>query len=567
MKKFVFVFTLFLKTLILFSQEKEALYREQIAIHLNASVLLAGERLLMTVYCLDASSNQPSSLSSIVYVELIGANMKPVVQAKVRLQNGAGGGDFLLPNQVNSGNYTLIAYTRWMRNFSEKDFFQRELAVINPLRLDPTQIISETRREQKIPSSQPERAPLLQAKLNKEQYGLREQVTLSVINTDSLTGRFSISIRALEDDVFFNEPTEFGTTKNQERSTGGKKQFQFLPDLRGELVTGRVLEKSTNLPLKESLVSLSAPAKDFQFLISRTDSSGRFYFNVPAIESDRLLLALPGKDENDFTFKIDNPFLENYSSFTPSKFGLENKHLQIIEKKFVHQQVNDAFASVKKDSISIKAAGLHFYGIPEKQYVLDRFTRFPTMEDVFRELIPEVVVKKRGENFSLEMFSYRYDFRFEGAPLVLIDGIMIEDANVVMAYDPMLIKQISVRNKRYFYGDMLCNGLVSIETFSGEAKGLKIESIQAVEYIPPVQPKAPHSPAYSQKTDLSRVPDYRNQLFWTSDVIMQGTDAKTFTFFTSDVSGKFIVDIKGVNSNGEIISVSKTFQVLDNKGN
>lgn len=559
MKRFVFILALVLMMSPAFAQEDS--YRERIAIHLNSTVLLTGEQLFLTVYCLDASSGKPTSLSTIAYVELVGENGKPFLQSKVKLNDGIGGGTFLLPAHMNSGNYTLIVYTRWMRNFAESEFFQKQLTVINPLRLEAAQLTPDNVQEQ-IVSGRETSASLLRASLDKKQYNTREQVMLDLANSDSLAARFSISIRALEDDTVFNEEPGWTVMKNPSTAS---QPIKFLPDLRGELVTGKVMAKSTRLPLARSLVSLSAPSVDFLFLISETDSSGRFYFNVPFIESGQLLITVPGKKTDDFSVELESPFLENYSSFLPSAFKLQAKHLKAVEKRFIHQQVEYAFSAVKRDSVTVSTTDEHFYGIPEKRYVLDRFTRFPTMEDVFREIIPEVVVKKRGETFSLEMFNYKYDFRFANTPLVLIDGIPVEDIARVMAYDPMLIKQISIRSRRYFYGAMVCDGIVSIETFTGEAKGLKLENVKTVEYIPPVPAGSVFSPSYDSTADLSRVPDYRNQLFWLSDAVVIGQGTQRFSFFTSDIAGKFLISIKGVRANGEVISQVKVLEVIKKK--
>jgi hypothetical protein len=564
LNKFVSVLALLLSTLFVFGQDKDTFYHEKINIHLNATAFLAGERVLMTVYCADIS-NRPSSLSSIVYVELIGEDIKPIVQSKVTLRDGIGEGHFLLPNFMNSGNYTLIAYTRWMRNFSEKEFFRKEITIINPLRLDHNRLVQDIQPVQKATSLQPQITPLAKVTLDKEQYGLRELVTMSLTNNDSESYKFSISVRLLDEDVFLNEDFGLFLSENHQDSLDAKEFFQFLPDLRGELLTGTVFHKSTNLPLKQSLVSISVPSKEFKFLISRTDSSGRFYFNLPPIESGQLFFALPGNDLNDFNLKVDNPFLEDYSSFLPSKFYLESKDLEIVERRFVHQQINAAFGAVKKDSILIKNEELHFYGNPEKLYILDNYTRFPTMEDVFRELIPEIIVKKRGDIYSLELFNFKYGFRFDGPPLILIDGIIVEDIADVMAFDPMLIKQISIRNRQYFYGDMSCNGIVSIETFNGNATGLRLDKMSVIEYVPTTQHKLFFSPVYDQRFDLLRVPDYRIQLFWNPEVVLKESSADTFTFFISDVPGKYLISIMGVKSTGELIYQSHKFKVLDNK--
>src|SRR6188768_2154513 len=109
-------------------------YREKIAVHANTDFLVTGETLYYSIYCLEGGSNRFSTLSKLAYVELIGENESPFLQTKVALREDRGAGDFFLPSTLPSGNYTLIVYTKWMRNFPLENFFQKQIAIINPYR-------------------------------------------------------------------------------------------------------------------------------------------------------------------------------------------------------------------------------------------------------------------------------------------------------------------------------------------------------------------------------------------------------------------------------------------------
>src|SRR5262245_60088760 len=87
------------------SEKTKGVYREKIAVHVNTDFLVTGETLYYSIYCLEEGSNRFSTLSKLVYVELIGENESPLLQAKIALQDGRGAGDFFLPSTLPSGNY------------------------------------------------------------------------------------------------------------------------------------------------------------------------------------------------------------------------------------------------------------------------------------------------------------------------------------------------------------------------------------------------------------------------------------------------------------------------------
>ncbi|MEJ0083365.1 MAG: hypothetical protein WDM78_20990 [Puia sp.] len=66
------------------------------------------------------------------------------------------------------------------------------------------------------------------------------------------------------------------------------------------------------------------------------------------------------------------------------------------------------------------------------------------MEEVMREFIEDVRVRKDGEKFNFKVRNRLFNTYFEEDPLILLDGIPVSDASKIIALDPQKIKRIEV---------------------------------------------------------------------------------------------------------------------------
>lgn len=110
--------------------------REQLYIHLNSQMFISGETIHFAAYCNSRLTGKPSGLSKILYIEIVGKN-GPVHQQKVYLEEGRGNSDFFISSLIPSGQYYLVAYTRWMKNFD--DYFQCPVLIVNPFETYPNE--------------------------------------------------------------------------------------------------------------------------------------------------------------------------------------------------------------------------------------------------------------------------------------------------------------------------------------------------------------------------------------------------------------------------------------------
>jgi len=114
-----------------FDEYVKSVPREEIYIHTDREGYIAGEEMWFNVYLVDRQSSKPSPYSRIVYIELMNRYNNPVLQKRIMVENGCGPGQVVLPDSLSSGNYTLRAYTNWMKNFLPANCFMKDINIYN----------------------------------------------------------------------------------------------------------------------------------------------------------------------------------------------------------------------------------------------------------------------------------------------------------------------------------------------------------------------------------------------------------------------------------------------------
>lgn len=104
---------------------------EKVYVQLDRQHYALGDTAWFKVYLTDGQIHQPSPISWLVYVELLDAEGEPAALRYIHIKGGAGAGDFILEKEWAAGDYTLRAYTNYMRNFDEAFFFRRTIRLWN----------------------------------------------------------------------------------------------------------------------------------------------------------------------------------------------------------------------------------------------------------------------------------------------------------------------------------------------------------------------------------------------------------------------------------------------------
>jgi hypothetical protein len=105
--------------------------QEKVHLHTDKAVYSAGENIFFKSYSTIGSANLFSSLSGILYAELISPANEIVQRVTISTPMGIGVGDFTLSDTITEGVYRVRAYTNWMKNAGEDYFFDKKVPIYN----------------------------------------------------------------------------------------------------------------------------------------------------------------------------------------------------------------------------------------------------------------------------------------------------------------------------------------------------------------------------------------------------------------------------------------------------
>lgn len=548
---------------------------ERIYLHQNTTSLMSGEYLHYKVYCLNNETGALSDLSKVAYVELVDKNGKAVFSHKIRLEKGSGEGDFFLPTSVPSGNYKLVGFTQWMRNGEVDNFYQNDVVVINPFQNNQSGLIRSSSDSIHTPVKTASQSvgvtnshDGVQLRLSPQTAGNREQINLSVNDVPSeWYGDYSLSVRKIIDKVPVPQRTSStafaeGLKGKAEMISVSSGSARSLPELRGELLTGTVILNETGETVPNRKVALSIPGNNYLFKISSTRENGTFFFNVDeAYSNQQALVQVIGEDRDEFRVEIDEFKSPDYSNLKFNDFVLDENMEEYILERSVQNQIQNAYAENRIDSISKIEDFPPFFHTPSHEYYLDDYTRFPTIKETIIEVIEQASTRQRKGKQFIQVRVYDDDVETGLNSLLLIDGLFIQDHNTVVEAKASKIKKVSVINQQYLYGAEVFEGIIAMESYDGDF----IESLPALkakdtELFRPELAKDYFVQDYRYPERYKRIPDYRNQLIWEPKFNLDGS-TKTLSFYTSDVKGRYEVVLEGFNEQGKPLSLREVIEV------
>ncbi|QIP16917.1 hypothetical protein G8759_31910 [Spirosoma aureum] len=329
--------------------------------------------------------------------------------------------------------------------------------------------------------------------------------------------------------------------------------FQFIPDYNGLLVQGRITDPSSNAPAPKILTYLSAPGKPVRLFVSRSDSAGRIRFEMQDFYGPRQVLVQTTPKDSLYKLIIDNPFSEQPSTTRLPALEINEQNTEAIQNRSVAMQVQNTFwadQSLRYQYPTVDSTA--FYGIAEESYLLDAYTRFPTMEDILREYVLGVLPRKRQGHFRLMVPNAPYREFFDEEPMVLVDGVPVYDMDKVMAFSPLKIQKLDVITNRYFMGTALFNGLISFMTYKGDLAGFPLDTrVLKLDYDGLQLQREFYAPRYTNANQQeSRLPDARTLLYWNPSVRTNEQGKTQLDFYTSDMAGIYLIDVNGLSKDG-----------------
>lgn len=342
-----------------------------------------------------------------------------------------------------------------------------------------------------------------------------------------------------------------------------KDSLRHLPELEAHILKIVITNAATGKAIAGKNAYLTIPGNDFKFYTSVSNEQGElwflakdFYTSAPAI------LTLESGSANAYNFNVISPY-SNTPVYDLLPLHVDSSTRSAIEERSLSMQVTNVFFKDFISHSSVFSDRLAFFGLPDKTYFLDEYTRFPTLQEVMVEYIPEVQLRQRNKEFQLRVSDYPFARFFDAPPLLLVDGVPIMDSKDLMVIDPLRIEKIDLISRRFISGDNSFPGIVSYTSYDGE-KPLMVtqeESIQ-LELEGLATERQFYSPKYDHPETDPRTPDYRTLLYWNPNLNLQ-EKTKMLEFYTGDLPGTYIGIIEGRTEDGKLGTTTFQFTVTD----
>jgi hypothetical protein len=553
-------------------------FKEELFIRTDRDIYIVGEKVWFKIYKLNGLTHSPCDISKVVYVEMLDKNNFPLKQIKVCIDNSSGSSNLVLPGNISSGNYLIRAYTNWMKNFSTDEFLYKSISVINPFEsIDHLELPSgksdaesagENLSDLNITANDGSKVyglPVTDEAKRQINYALtvdntgytsREKVKLRISATDKSGNpvESDLSVSVAKSAVVNSKVLGSFYCFNRNRVSNQRiDNAEFLAELEGQIISGSFKNKSTSETMKNTEISLSYVGKTARCQFSKTDEQGRFNFVVNESGLKEMVIQTLSPEIPDYFVELNQSFSNNFNSYKPEPLHLDSSKIDGINKVIIGMQVNNVYQPFRQASPVPTEQPLHdFYGKPENSIRMADYIELSSVREVVKEIMPNVYTLKQNGKYDFKLINKFRGQPFENKPLTLVDGVPEYDIEKVLSINSKDIERVDIINTRYFYSENVFDGIVSFITKKGNLSAMEFDnSIFRQEYEGCQVHEKFYSPDFSSVTSKeSRIPDFRNTLYWNPDVHTDRNGKAEVEFFTSDESSDYSIVVEGITSDG-----------------
>jgi len=534
--------------------------RERIYVQTDKQLYLAGEMIRMKLLTSD-SDNIPIVYSKVGYAELVDDSIARL-QIKVELTNGIGEGRMQLPVDLPTGYYRLIAYTQYMRNEGPEVFFEKNIAVVNTFQSGYYLPDDDSETDVHFSSAGENVSSTISLQLDRTSYSTRDRGELVLTGMPENIYTLSVSIAGKE----WIPATESGMSlfqKNSVKTTAFSNEF--LTEYEGHIVTGTIIDNQTGKPESENeffATGLTFTGDAIRFFPGQKTKTENVRFFTSGISGMNEIATIVYNVDEKYRIDIQSPFVSKFAPKQKPALRLDSVYYSRLLERSVALQVLRYFSEESSENRNISKP--NFKMTPSHSYLLDDYTRFTTMPEVFTEFIFGARFRRRDGKPEISVITKRGDsFIYGTIPLILLDGVPISDHQIIYDYDPLTVEQINIYYGPCMMGGYMFDGIVEITTYRRLHQDLVLNrSSQIINYEGPQLPLPSDIPDYPKGKNLYvMMPDSRHTLLWNPDVPTNGKDPIHLIFNTSDLTGEFQATVEGVTKDGQFIFASVFFKV------
>ncbi|MFC2129225.1 TonB-dependent receptor plug domain-containing protein [Bacteroidota bacterium] len=521
---------------------------ETINIFCDRALYGVSENIYFTAFYKQPSQVKHSPWSTVLYAELIRWDGTKLAQQKVRIKNGFADGCMTIPENMKSGNYYLRVYTRWMRNYSPYAYSNFPIKIINPYIAEIDE--GPVSNEQDVQILKVQKSNISEdivfAGIEKR-YGTRQLVEFELSILDKqLSGPYCLSVAMSQNREEVTGSIDFSGYENDDSI----KEIEFLPEIRGVSLSGKVIDRDTQQPLARESITLTSSLKPFYYSQIISNSSGDFIFSIPGyIGIHQFCIGAGNSSSNKVEFLINSDYCNQAISLPFVPFELTREEMRVAKEIISNTQLLNKYSRIR-ESAAIEEEYPPFYGKSQSTTYIKDYIELVDLKEFFFELIPDVYIKYNNRKPYLELIDM--GGLTTSSPMVLLDNIPVGNDESLLSISPRNIERIEVINGGYIVGKNRYSGIISIYSNHGDLAGMELPENTKFFNYNLLSSKKFSFPDYSKNSN-SRKADTRNLLYWSPYIELSDEAAQRISFYTSDAIGEYTVTLQGIDESGSSI--------------
>ncbi len=531
---------------------------ENFLLHTDRSVYLTGETIWYKIY--NTNYQEHSDHSKVVYINLHGKNGVLLFQQKVHLVEGKAHGSITIPLSWNEDYYYLTCFTKWNLQFEKDQLEAKIIAVYNPY---------ENTNEESALSTSKEKPQVdfiqgnVKIEMQKKDYARREQGSVRIATTDGQKGTISVAIHYMD---ALEKITLSSVRLATNQSTLNlhyeiEKQSEKEQKLQ---IDGKAFDPITDDPINSDVFSLYKVGGDTFYRISSGD--GHIHTSIDDFNGSAIFQL--------FNMNPYQPSLPNFTQIRPGEnlIGIELKNTNpphniiindYLKNARLNRKVQEIFEERTLDSLQNKQIVSTPF-VADKVYKMEKFKSMKTLEEFIREIVTFAELSVKDNKTTVRLKNTETQRFFMEKPWYLVDGYLTRDEEAVLSipFKNLTRVELFITNKSILSQletVMVRSGLIAVYTNDYSIK----DAIEAQKNIFTFdgfsQASSFEEIKHSSPQEARENPDFKSLIYWNPEVKLNST--AELEFVTSDLLGKYMIEVSGLTDDGKILSGLQVFSV------
>lgn len=579
MKKAIFIYVLILLAITdNNAQNNNNLVEERITIFSDRNEYIPGENIWFKAFI---NNKNKKNESKIIYTELISPYGFSVSRKKLPVISGSAEGNFIIPDTSSTGYYTLLAYTNYSKNIGCNMFEIKKILIYNPEKRNKT-LNAKVDTLNRFYTENNDLLDSLKKRKKDDQINITKLKIGQLSKTYDKRSNVSFLIQLPEEKNYNNADLCVSVRKSYPKddlknsySVNHRTNNIFdketidttLPaywENYGPIIWGEITNNN-QLPLSNIKVYLNYIDSVSSMQIDKTDLNGRFKFIV---NSDKNIndIIIKADTKEEVSIKIYSNYLDNYYRTQIESMGLQDSiYLSYLNELYLNHRINRVYRiKYSNENINVENSDLsyiswkktNFYGKADKIIKFDDYILLDSIQEYFHEFFPSVIINNQKGTRTFKIVN-NFKEVLVNQPAIFIDGVLYRDNEILFAINPAQCDRIEVVKSDYLIYDKVYGGLICLYT-----KGHDLNTIPIPKNSSRIMYKLYDETARFKKIEhKNNIPDFRNTLYWESNIHLKSNDSYTIDFVTGDDKSKYEVVIFGFTSDGQLINESRIFEV------